>query len=145
MFEISKIQVKNIHTSAKSEYHNKKIEVSKGNLMTVSNVVNEVLHKITVLPNIINSDKDMAYCLITSSVKKILKIHDGFLFSILSQGKPLVEESSVSMMDTLEPFAEIDRQLQERSSNACCAVYPMTTRHMKECLYVLISPNYKYS
>ncbi|KAK2164042.1 hypothetical protein LSH36_70g07012 [Paralvinella palmiformis] len=39
--------------------------------------------------------------------------------STLSQGKPLVEESCISMMDTFEPFTETDmRQLLKKSSNA---------------------------
>jgi len=45
------------------------------------------------------------------------------------------------MMDTFEPFAETDiRQLLKRSSNAFCAVDPMPTWLVKDCLDVLISP-----
>jgi len=45
------------------------------------------------------------------------------------------------MMDTFESFSETDiRHLLKRSSNAICAVDPMPTWHVKDCLDVLISP-----
>ena len=79
MFKVSKIQVKNTLDSAKSEYYNKKIKVRKGNQRTIFNVVNKVSHKSqTVLPNIINSDKDIAHCINYFFCQKILNIHDGF-------------------------------------------------------------------
>ena len=95
------------------EYYNKKIKASKGNQRTVFSFVNKVLHKSqTVLPNIINSETNMAHCF---NIKKILNIHSGFDSRTFSQGKPLVEESCISMMDTFEPFTETDiRQLQKR-------------------------------
>ena len=44
-------------------------------------------------------------------------------------------------METFEPFTETDiRQLLKRSSNAFCAVDPMPTWLVKDCLDVLISP-----
>jgi len=53
---------------------------------------------------------------------------------------PLVEESCMSMMNTFEPVTEIDlRQLLKRLSNAFCAVDPMSTWLLKDCLDVLIS------
>ena len=62
MFKVKTILAKNTITSIKSEYYNKKIKISKGNQRTVFSVVNKVLHKSqTVLPNNINSDKDMAH------------------------------------------------------------------------------------
>ena len=85
MFKVSKTLVKNAHISAKSEYYNKKIKVSKGNHRTV---MNKVLYKSqTVLTNIINSDKDMAHCFNNFFCQKILNIHSGFKSSTLSQGK----------------------------------------------------------
>ena len=142
MFKVSKILVKNTLASAKSEYYNRKIKASKGNQRTVFSVVNKVLHKSqTVLPNNINSDKDMAHCFNNFFCQKILNIHSGFQSSTLSQGKPLVEESCISMMDTFEPFTETDiRQLLKKSSNAFCAVDPMPTWLVKDCLDVLINP-----
>jgi len=63
MFKVSKISIKNTIASDKSEYYNKKIKVSKGNQRTLLSVMNKVLYKSqTVLPNNINSDKDMARC-----------------------------------------------------------------------------------
>jgi len=102
----------------------------------------KVLHKSqTVLPNNINSDTDMAHCFNNFFCQKILNIHSGFQSSTLSQGKPLVEESCISMMDTFEPFSETDiRQLLKRSSNAFCAVDHIPTCPVKDCLDVLISP-----
>ena len=48
----------------------------------------------------------------------------------------------MSMMDTFEPFTETDiRQLLKSSSNAFCAVDPMSIWFVKYCLDVLISPN----
>jgi len=80
------------------------IKASKGNQKTVFNLVNKVLHKSQiVLPNKINSDKDMAHYF-NNFCQKILNIHS----STLSYGKPLVEESCISMMDTFEPFTETD-------------------------------------
>ena len=65
------IRVKNTLASAKSEYYDKKIKASKRNQRTVFSVVNKVLHKSkTLLPNNINSGKDMAHCLLSCSVKK---------------------------------------------------------------------------
>jgi len=53
----------------------------------------------------------------------------------------LVEESCMSMMDTFEPFTEnYIKQLLKRSSNAFCAVDPMPTWFVNDCLAVLISP-----
>jgi len=104
--------------------------------------VNKLLHKgQTILPNMINSDKDMAHCLNNFFCQNILNIHNGFHCSTLSQDKPLVEESCMSMMDTIEPFTGTDiRQLLKRSSNDLCAAYPMPTWLMEDCLDVLISP-----
>jgi hypothetical protein len=109
MFKVSKSLVKNTLSSAKSEYINKKIQASKENQRTVFGVLNEVLYKSqTVLPNIINSDKDMAHCFNNFFSQNILNIHSVFLSSILSYGKPLVEGSRISMMETFEPFTETD-------------------------------------
>jgi len=45
------------------------------------------------------------------------------------------------MMDIFYPFTESDiRQLLNRSPNAFCAVDPMPTWLVKDCLDVLISP-----
>ena len=75
-----------------------------------------ILHKSqTVLPNNIISDKDMAHCFNNFCQKILINVHSGFHFSTLSQGKPLVEESCISMMDTFEPFTETDiRQLLKK-------------------------------
>jgi len=63
-----------------------------------------------------------------------------FHSSTLSQGKPLVEESCISMMDTCELFTEtLIRQLLKKSFNAFCAVNPMLTWLVKDCLDVLVS------
>jgi len=79
MFKVSKILVKNTFASAKSDYYNKKIKACKANQRTVFSVVNKVLHKSqTVLPNNINSDKDMAHCFNNFFCQKILNIHSGF-------------------------------------------------------------------
>jgi len=52
----------------------------------------------------------------------------------------LVEDSCVCMMDTFEPFTETDiRQLLKRSSNTFCAVDPISTWVVKDCLDVLRS------
>jgi len=104
--------------------------------------VNKVLHKSqTVLPNNINSDKDMANCFNSFFCQKIINIHSGFQSSTLSQDTPLVEESCISMMDTFEPFTETDiRLLLRKSSNAFGAVDPMPTWLVKDCLGVLINP-----
>jgi len=111
-------------------------------LVCVLIFVNKVLHKSqTVLSNIINSDKDMAYYFNNLFCQNVLNIHSGFPSSTISQGKPLIEESWMSMMDTFEPFSEIDiSQLLKRSTNAFCAVDPMPTWPMKDCLDVLIHP-----
>jgi len=83
----------------------------------------------------------MAHCFNNFFCQKILNIHSGFQSSTLSQGKTLVEESCISVMDTFEPFTETDiRQLLKKSSNAFCAVDPMPTWLVKDCLYVLINP-----
>jgi len=118
MFKVSKIKVENTLASVKSEYYSK---TPKENQRDVFSAVNKVLHKsYTVLPIIINSDKDMAHCFNNLFCQKIKKRHDGFPFMTLSQGMPLVEESCMSMMNTFEHFAHIDiRQLLKRSSNVC--------------------------
>ena len=78
--------------------------------------------------------------LIKSSVKNIINIHSGFLSSILSYGKPLVEGLCISMMETFEPFTETDiRQLLKMSSNAFCAADSMPTCLVKDIMDVLIS------
>jgi len=95
----------------------------------------------TVLPNNINSDKDMAHCFNNFFCQNILNIHSGFHSSTLLPGKLLVEESCISMMDTFEPFTETNtRQLLKRSSNAFCAVNAMPKWLVKDYLNVLISP-----
>ena len=72
--------------------------------------------------------------------QKTLNVHDGFPSSLLLQGKPLVEESCMSMKDTFEPFTETDiTQLVKRPTNAFCAVDPMPTWLVKVCLDVLIN------
>ena len=129
MFKVSKILVKNTLPSAKPEHYNKNIKAFKGNQRTVFSVVNKALHKSqTVLPNNINSDKDMVHCFNNFFCQKILNIHSGFQSSTLSQGNPLVEEFCMSMMDTIEAFTETDMiQLLERSFNVFYAVDPMPT------------------
>ena len=83
----------------------------------------------------------MAHCFNNFFYQTILNIHSGFHFRNLSHGKPLVEESCISMMDTFDPFTETDiRQLLKRTSNAFCAVDPMPTWLVKDCLNVLINP-----
>ena len=75
MFKLSKILVKNTLASPKSEYYNKKIKASKENQRTVFSVMYKVLHKSqTVLPNNINSDKDMAHCFNNFFCQKILNM-----------------------------------------------------------------------
>jgi len=45
------------------------------------------------------------------------------------------------MMNTVEPFTETDiKQLFKRSYNALCAVDPMPTCLVKDCLDVLMNP-----
>ena len=85
----------------------------------------------------------MAHCFNNFFCQNILNIHSGFQFSTVSQGKPLVEESCISIMDTC---TETDvRQLLKKSSNAFCAVDPMPTWLVKDCLDVLINPITQYS
>ena len=70
----------------------------------------------------------MAHCFHKFFCQNILNTHIGFPPSTLSQGKPLVEESCMSMMDTFEPFTEAGiRQLLKKSSKVFCAVDPMPT------------------
>ena len=86
-----------------------KIKASKGNQRTIFIDVNKVLHNgQTVLPNIINSDKDITHCFNNFFYQKILNIPNGFLSSALSQGNPLVEEFCMSKMETFEPFTKTD-------------------------------------
>ena len=74
VFTVSKSIVKTTLASAKSEYYNKKIKASKGNLITLFSVVNNVLHKsLTVLQIISTQIKIWPIVLITSFVKKINK------------------------------------------------------------------------
>ena len=122
------------------KYKGNQIKASKGNQRIFFSFVNKVLHKSqTVLPNNINSEKDMAHCFNNFFCQNLLNIHIGFHSSTLSQGKPLVEESCISMIDILDPFTEADiRQLPKRSSNAFCAVDPMPTWLVKDCLDVLM-------
>jgi len=95
----------------------------------------------TVLPNNINSNKDLAHCFNNFFRQQILNIHSGFHSSTLPLGKPLVEESRISIMDTFEPFTETNiKQLLKRSFNAFCVVDPMPTWLVKDCLDDLISP-----
>ena len=75
MFKVSKILVKNILVSAKSDYYNEKVKACKRNQRTVFSGVNKALHKSqTVITNIINSNKDRPIDL----CQKILNTHDGF-------------------------------------------------------------------
>ena len=88
------------------------------------------------------TNKEIAPCFYNFFCQKILNIHDRFPSRTLSQilGIPLVEESCVPVMDTFKPFTEITiRQLLKTSSNAFCAVDPIPTWFIKECLDVLIS------
>ena len=63
--------------------------------------------------------------------------------STLSQGKQLVEEDYMFIMDTFDPFTETDiRLLLKRSSNDFCAFVPMPTWFVKDCSD---KSNYKYS
>ena len=103
MFRVSKIQVKNTRAATKSECYNKKIKACNVNQETISiSAVNKVLHKSQiVLPYVINSDKDMAHCF-NNFYQKILNTYDGLDSSTSSQGTPLVEESCISTMCTLE-------------------------------------------
>ena len=79
----------------------------------------------------------MAYCS-NKFCQNILIIDNEFHSSTLSQGKSLVEESCISMMDTFEPFTEtVIKQFLERSSNPSCKVDPMPTWLVKECQNVL--------
>ena len=92
------------------------------NIKKISKHLNKVLNKSqTVLPNIINSDKDIAHCFNNLFSENIFNIHDGFPSSTLSQGMPLVEESCMSMMNTFEPFTAIDIR-----QKAFFTVYPKT-------------------
>jgi len=71
--------------------------------------------------------------------QNILNIDSPFHYCILPQGKSLVEESCMSMMDIFEPFTGADiRQLLKMLSNACCAVDPMPTWLVKDYLDVYI-------
>jgi len=88
MFKPSKSWVKNTLASAKLEYYIKYIKASRENQRTIFSVVNKELHKgQSVLPNNINSDKDMAHCFNNVFFQNILNIYDG----TLSPSLPLVE------------------------------------------------------
>ena len=63
------------------------MKASRENQTTVFSVVNNELHKsVTVLPNIIKSNKDMAHCFNNVFCQKIINIYD----DTLSQGLSLV-------------------------------------------------------
>ena len=102
--------------------------------------MNKVLYNSqSVLPNSIKSGKDMVYYFLNYFCRKILTIHSGFPSSTLLQGKALVEESCIPLVDTFEPFTETDiRRFLNRSYNAFWAVDPMPTWLLKECLDFLI-------
>jgi len=80
----------------------------------IFSVVNKVLHRSQiVLPNIINSDKDMAHCI---NYFFSQKMHDGFPTSTLSEGMPWGRR----ILHAYDGYtSEIGiRQLLERSSDA---------------------------
>ena len=68
----------------------------------------------------------MAHCFNNFFYKQMLNINSGFYSSNASQGKPLVEEFCISMIDKFEPFTETDIRL-ECSSNAFYAVVSLPT------------------
>jgi len=75
MFKVSTILVKTTLASVKSDYYNNNIKASNGNQRTVYSVVNKVLHKSKIiLPNNINSDKDMGHCFNNFCQNKVIYI-----------------------------------------------------------------------
>ena len=68
----------------------------------------------------------MVHCFNNFFYPIILNIYDGFRSRTLSNGKPLVEESYMSVMDIFDPFTETNiRQLLKWSSNVFFAVDPI--------------------
>ena len=65
----------NLNAIAKSEYYSTKIKECQGNQRTIFTFVNKVLlaNEQTTLPNIINSDKDMAHCVNFFLLSKYIK------------------------------------------------------------------------
>ena len=95
MFKVNKILVKNAIASAKSEYYNKKVRVSKGNKRTVFSLMNNtILHKSQIVISKYYQFNLRPIILIISSVQKILNLHSVFPSSTLSQVKLLVEAGS---------------------------------------------------
>ena len=76
---MARVNVRNIHAAAKSEYYNNKIRACGGNQKPVLGVVNKVLHlNQTVLPKFTKSNEDMAQDFNKFFKEKILDIHNGF-------------------------------------------------------------------
>jgi len=132
-----KISFKNILTSARSQYYNRKIKICKGNQRTFFIVGNKVLYKNkTVFPT-----QTKIESFFNNFCQKILNVHDEFPSITLSQGIPLVEESCMSMIDRGKALTGTNiRQLLKRLSNAFCADNPLPTWLMKGSQDVLISP-----
>ena len=62
MFQVARLNVRNILDVTKSQYYNNKIKEYKGNQSTVFGVLDKVLHlNHTVVPKIITSNKYMAH------------------------------------------------------------------------------------
>ena len=79
MYKAARLCVRELLSTAKSQYYNNTIIDCNGDQKTVFSVVNKVLHhKTTVFPDILNSDKKMAEEFNTFFHQKIQKIRDGF-------------------------------------------------------------------
>jgi len=110
MFKVSKIVVENTLASAKSENFNKRSNHPRKIKGLFSVLWIKYYIKVQLSFQILSTQIQLWPIVLINNFfcQTIINIHSGFPSSTLLHGKPLVEQSCISMMDIFEPFTETD-------------------------------------
>ena len=139
MFQVARLYVRNILSTAISQYYNNNINECKRSQKTVFDIVNKVLLlNQTTVPKIVICNKNMAHDFNNSFYQKVNSIHSS-LCSMKKSFPSLGEECCTSYMEAFVPLSDSDiKQLAMKTSNAFCEVDPMPMWLVEKCQAELI-------
>jgi hypothetical protein len=138
IFRAAQCKVTKLCTVAKSSYMCEKIHESKGNQKQLFKIANDLLYRKKARPLPSHTDPEvLANDFADFFSNKISKIYESFLGT---NGCPhSTDELTSSLFDTLHPTCESElRKLIMQSNTKSCALDPIPTSLLKQCLDCLL-------
>ena len=140
IYKAARLALNKAIQDAKSAYYNGKITEAAGDQKVLFRVVESLLHKKTSALPTNNSSQALASDFSDYFCKKIETIRNQFDNND-TKDEPLCEHHCECSMDTFTPLSEIEvTKIIHSSSSASCALDPIPTWLIKDCLDVLIGP-----